>query len=322
MAIIWALFVRVFAGEPFPKNSQIIVTSCADIGGASGSSFGFEVRRQQYIPYPASMNRENRLLCFVFPMGMEAYPFLQRVEVRRRWRNGAAVYRQAFFEGRDLLIVRCGVGPAKAAAAIRTLPATPSAIVNVGTAGGLVEVLRRGDLIVARETVLGGDPLSVCAWPEELVEALAAACTKEQAPHRIARLATVKEAVWQREDRERLHALTGAHAVDMESHAIGLEAMKREVPFVSLRVISDDVDAPPFPEKVRLARLWRNPSQFPKGLSNWVRWRIFIGRLRAAVQLLDPVLVRFIREFGRNKPQSGRGCEAIRVKECGSVTKM
>ncbi len=250
------------------------------------------------------MNRENHLLCFVFPMGMEAYPFLQRVEVRRRWRNGAAVYREAFFEGRDLMIVRCGVGPAKAAAAVRALPVRPSAIINVGTAGGLVADVQRGELMVASETVLGDDPLNVCAWSGALAEALAEACRIERMSHRVARLATVTEPVWTRDDRARLHALTGAHAVDMESHVIGLEAMRRGIPFVCLRVISDDVDAPPLPESVQFKSLWRNPRRSPQQLADWVRRRIFLRRLREAVQLLDPVLVRLIRDFGENGPGS------------------
>ena len=248
------------------------------------------------------MNRENHLLCFVFPMGMEAYPFLHRVEVRKRWRTGSAVYREAFFEGRDLLIVRCGVGPEKAAAAVRDLPLNPSAIINAGTAGGLVEGVHRGELLIAAETVPGDDPVGVCVWPEALVEALAAACRKEQVPHRVARLTTVNEPVWHRNDRARLHAVTGAHAVDMESHAMGLEAMKRDIPFVCLRVISDDLDAGPLPRRMQMKGLWRSPARLPKIVSNRVRWRIFMRRFQAAVQMLDPVLVRLIRDFGAKGP--------------------
>ena len=60
----------------------------------------------QYTPV-TTMNSEMRTLCFIFPMSIEAAPFLERVEVIREWSSGKAWRREAFFEGRRLLIVKC-----------------------------------------------------------------------------------------------------------------------------------------------------------------------------------------------------------------------
>lgn len=246
------------------------------------------------------MNRENRSLCFVFAMGTEAHPFLQRVEVLSRRRVGAAVYREAFFEGSMFSIVRCGIGPERAAAAIRNLDRKPAAVISVGTAGALVEDLRFGDIVVAGETVFGDSPGSIVRGSHPLVNALSASCVAAGVRHRIARLATVKAAVFRREHRLELHDLTGAHAVDMETHAMGIEAMNMGVPFAALRVISDDLSSPPLNGRLGLKDPWQNLSELPGLLLEVYRWGRFVRKFHRAVEMLHPVLVRLIRDAKRS----------------------
>jgi len=229
-------------------------------------------------------------------MGVEAYPFLRRVEVTHRRRIGKAVYREAFFEGKTFSIVRSGIGPDRAARAIKNLQIRPSAIVSVGTAGGLVPDLRFGHIIVSSETVSDDSPGSPLAGTDWLVTAAMDSCKKEGVPCMAARLATVRKPVFRREDRESLHRGTGAHAVDMESHAVGLEALRLGIPFVSLRIISDDVDSPALNDRRGFKHIWRNPSDLPKIFSAGFRWWRFVKKFKQAVDLLHPVLVRFIRD--------------------------
>jgi nucleoside phosphorylase len=229
-------------------------------------------------------------------MGVEAYPFLRRVEVTHRNRIGKAVYREAFFEGKTFSIVRSGIGPDRAAGAIKSLQVRPSAILSVGTAGGLAPGLRFGHIVVSSETVSADSPDTPLAWTDWLVTAAVNACKKEGIPFIAARLATVRKPVFRREDRERLHRVTGAHAVDMESHAVGLEALRLGIPFVALRVISDDVDAPPLDDRRGFRHIWRNPSELPERFSAGFRWWRFIKKFKHAVDVLHPVLVRFLRE--------------------------
>ncbi len=242
------------------------------------------------------MNRKIRGPCIVFPMGVEAYPFLRRVEVTHRSRFGKAIYREAFFEGKTFSIVRSGIGPDRAAEAIKNLPIKPSVIVSVGTAGGLVPDLLFGHVIVSSETVSYDSPGTPVAWTDWLVTAAMDACKKEGTPFVAARLATVRKPVFRREDRESLHRSTGAHAVDMESHAAGLEARRLGVPFVSIRVISDDIESPPLDNRRGFKQLWRKPAEAPKRLSAGIRWWRFVRRFKHAVNVLPPVLVRFLRE--------------------------
>jgi len=235
-------------------------------------------------------------------MGMEAHPFLRRVQVLRRWKSGAATYREVFFEGTVFMTVRCGIGPAKASAAVRNLDRRPRAIINAGTAGGLVRDVNFSELVISCETLFGHEPSNVLASSAPLVQTVAAACCSAGLNHRIGRIATVKTPVFSREDREQLHRLTGAQAVDMESHAIGEEASKLGVPFVSVRVISDDLNSPLLPTSRDLKNMLWNPLTVPSELKRFVQWKRFLVNFRKAVQTLHPVLVNLVRTYRKEKP--------------------
>ena len=120
--------------------------------------------------------------------------FFKRVEVLRRWTRNKAVYREAFFEGNSLLIVRSGIGPTRAAAAVQGLEILPSAILSVGTAGGLASDSRIRDIVVASEIVFKDQPDDILKCSEELVRAAASACSSEGLRFRIARIVTSSKA--------------------------------------------------------------------------------------------------------------------------------
>ncbi len=247
------------------------------------------------------MNKKNGPICLAFAMGIEAAPFLHRVETKERWNRGGATYRSVFFEGERLLVIRCGIGPVKAAAAIRNLHVRPRAVISVGTAGALVRELNVKDLIVSAQTThaLAGDRPE--SWSEPLAQALARACRAEGSPHRVARLATSNTAVFERVERERLHESTGAVAVDMESHAVGLEARKLGAAFAALRVISDDLNAPPLPSPKKLKDLWLEPRNATRTLRDMLRWVTFLRQFRSSIRMLPPILVQLIRSSCRGE---------------------
>jgi adenosylhomocysteine nucleosidase len=252
------------------------------------------------------MNRENGSLCLVFPMGMELHPFLHRVEVTGRWTVGRATYRAASFEGCQLVTVRCGVGPVRAAAAVRQLAEKPEAILSVGTAGALVEDLRVGDLVVASKTFLHDAPHESIMCAPDLVETLAEACRQEGRRFTVGGLVTVRDAVFAREHRNRLFRATGALAVDMESHAIGRQAKELGIPFACLRVISDDVHASGLPPKPRFERAWTGPWLLPSMISTTLKRRRFLKKFRKAIEELPPILVRLLRGSEKARAQDSR----------------
>jgi len=230
-------------------------------------------------------------------MGMEAAPFLARVEVRRRWRNGKATYREVFFEGRSVLVVRSGIGPNRAASALDGLPDRPSAVLSVGTAGALADGLRVGDVVAATETISWPNSSLLLPCSDSIAQAIHDACRAEGLTTVPDRIVTVANAVFTRERREQLHEASGAVAVDMESYALAVAAARRGVPFGCLRVISDDLSAPSLPDWPRLKGLWKRPADWRSELAALLRWRFFLRDFRRCVHLLAPVLVRLVRSW-------------------------
>jgi adenosylhomocysteine nucleosidase len=105
-------------------------------------------------------------------------------------------------------------------------------IVSFGIAGALAPLLKAGDLLIATHVVSGEehyrtDPV----WSEALRRALPQAHSVVVAGH--------DQIVSNIDGKRRLFALTGAHAVDMESHIAARLAYKHALPLVVLRAVSD-----------------------------------------------------------------------------------
>ena len=113
-------------------------------------------------------------------------------------------------------------------------PATIRGVISFGVAGGLDPSLKSGDVVVATE-VTAGDGRWFAGLPvsEEQVANFAMG--------RIVRggLAGVEEVVVAQSSKAALRSVTGAAAVDMESHIAAAYAADAGLPFAALRVISD-----------------------------------------------------------------------------------
>lgn len=243
------------------------------------------------------LNRQNTGLCLVFPMGTEAHPFLQRVEVKRRWTVQGAVHREAYFEGKTIRIVRCGIGPKKAARAIGNLDMRPAGIIAIGAAGALVPGLAKGDVVISSGTVSTALPKDPLPCDSELIGRVSAACGAEGKPVRAVRIATVSRPVFSAEARSKLHLLTGAEAVDMESHSMAKEASAMGAPFVALRVISDDFSHSSLARPGKLRDAVPNPTALKDFASRAIHWMMFVREFKATVALLPPLLVRLVRDW-------------------------
>jgi hopanoid-associated phosphorylase len=115
-------------------------------------------------------------------------------------------------------------------------PATIRGVVSFGVAGGLDPSLRSGDIVVATE-VMAGDKswLAGLSLTEQQIASIALG------RRRVVRggLAGVEEVVVGQACKAALRSVTGAAAVDMESHIAAAYAAENDLPFAALRVISD-----------------------------------------------------------------------------------
>jgi hopanoid-associated phosphorylase len=108
----------------------------------------------------------------------------------------------------------------------------PKGIVSFGIAGALAPLLKIGDVIVATHVVHGDERYPADAqWLAALRAKLPRAVPAILAGH--------DQIVSHVDGKRRLFALSGAHAVDMESHIAARTAHRHGIPFVAIRTISD-----------------------------------------------------------------------------------
>ncbi|MGB9616902.1 MAG: hypothetical protein ACPL7J_06225 [Desulfomonilaceae bacterium] len=232
-------------------------------------------------------------------MGMEAAPFLRRLEVLSRVRRGKSTYRKAFFEGAHVLVVRCGIGPSRAASAIRNLDERPAWIVGVGTAGALEDSLRVGQIVISARIVCAEESARSYQADPVVMDTLCKGCERAHAAYRVGTIASSRTPVFDRRGRHDLRRKTGALAVDMESYWLAQEAERFGIPFAALRVISDDIAAPPLPEYTDWRSLARSPLDLIRRIPPYLRWRTFLRDFRAAIEELPPALVEALRCWNR-----------------------
>ena len=168
-------------------------------------------------------------------------------------------------------IVETGTGQKRASAAVSEVIATrqPQWVVSTGFAGGLHEELRRGHFLMADSIAHEASDQTLSVGLTMDKGSLAASPGVHAG-----RLLTVDRLVRSPQEKRTLGEQHGALACDMESFAIAQACVDRKVKFLSVRIISDEVDEALPPELARLldqkttaaqlgaaaAALWNRPS--------------------------------------------------------------
>jgi adenosylhomocysteine nucleosidase len=191
----------------------------------------------------------------VVAMADEAEPFLAQAQVTGPPTPvGGSVQHLLVLAGRTVLLVRSGIGLVNAATAATAALAVarPGVMVSAGTAGGLGTDVRVGDVVVSSETLysnadatgfgytLGQVPGMPERYPSDprLITAAAAATTPD--------IPTRTGLVVSSDSFITAHIVDGIRAqfpqalsTDMESTALSQVAHLFDIPFVSVRGISD-----------------------------------------------------------------------------------
>ena len=160
-------------------------------------------------------------------------------------------------EGRDVVLVRSGVGKVFAGICAQTLILKygVEAIINSGVGGTLTEELHIGDVALSSacvqhdmDTTPVGDPyglisgINMIELPADaaMTAAFDRVCTEAGVNHRIGVIATGDQFVHTQERRDWIRKQFGAVAVEMEAASIAQVCYVNNIPFVSIRVISDE----------------------------------------------------------------------------------
>lgn len=196
----------------------------------------------------------------------------------------------------------CGVGPGNARRATRALlSANVAGLVSWGTAGGLSPAAAAGSCVVP-DGVIGPDAAfeTDAQWCERIAASARSVPVHRGALYSCGELASATTA------KARLHAETGAFAIDAESGAVAEVASRARVPFVCIRAVVDGADMTlpgfavdglddqGFPSAAKmLAALLRRPAELaavPGLLSSFNSARRTLANIRrdAGPRLLGP----------------------------------
>jgi adenosylhomocysteine nucleosidase len=163
-------------------------------------------------------------------------------------------------------------------------------IVSFGIAGALVPLLKIGDVVVATHVVHEDERYPTDPqWTQIIRAKLPRAVPGVIAGH--------DQIVSHVDGKRRLLALTGAYAVDMESHIAARLAKRRGIPFVAIRTISDAANRglPPAAQlplkpsgRIRLGRVLVSVASEPSQIPDLMRTSREAGRaLRALLRCRD-----------------------------------
>jgi hopanoid-associated phosphorylase len=171
-------------------------------------------------------------------------------------------------------------------------------VLSFGLAGGLAPDLKPGDIVVATHVMAGTEHHDASFdWQEAMASKLEGAVRLHRGL-----IAGVDRVLSKSADKTALHAISGALAVDMESHIAAAYAQRQGLPFAALRAISDpatrslpdiaadtltpdgDVDL----GKV-LGGLLRRPGQLPDLVAAGIDSRRAFASLRRVRGLLGPL---------------------------------
>lgn len=174
---------------------------------------------------------------------------------------GALTYVTGTLSGKEVVIAKCGIGKVNAAICAQTMCLTfhPTLIINTGVAGATSPDLTVYDAVIATalvehdmDTTPFGDPAGLLNLGEENLVEIPVEESLYKALRTVAQgvglhaecgvVASGDQFISSYEQKQRIQALFGAVACEMEGAAIAHTCYMARVPFCVLRVISDSAD--------------------------------------------------------------------------------
>jgi len=164
---------------------------------------------------------------------------LKTARTRERLTYKGAAFFRVSLQGREILLVKTGIGPKKAFHAARHLldMGTPAMVIAAGAAGALDPALRIADIVVPRNIIsLTGPP---CACHVETSQKACAAAAQAGLSVSRGDCLSTNHFVNLRAAKAALFSRTRAQIVDMESAALASALSHAGVPLISVRAVSD-----------------------------------------------------------------------------------
>ena len=171
----------------------------------------------------------------------------RRMTVKGQFKAGHADVWSGNWEGANIVLARTGMGKNCALSAFDEILKTvrPSLVLSIGYAGGLGFKLKIGDLVIPDSIIeLSSNNSYVnkhAVSQQQLVLLEKLDFPKNISIHR-GSLITVNQVICDSVVKKELGSRYNALAVDMETSALIAHATKNNIPFISIRSISDTVE--------------------------------------------------------------------------------
>jgi adenosylhomocysteine nucleosidase len=177
-------------------------------------------------------------LVVLFPLALESGGLVDRMTDVVTTRCASFTERAGLLDGRRMVVCESGVGCRAAAQATADIIQVyrPTWIVSAGFAAALDPHLRRGQIIMP-DTLVDEQQRTIEVGFQMDPAVLAATPSLH-----VGRLVTIDHMVRQRQEKERLAATYQAIACDMETVGVAEVCRQQQVRFLSVRVISDQLD--------------------------------------------------------------------------------
>ena len=223
--------------------STLVLTSCGS--GASSADSG------------ASGNR----IGIIGAMEEEVATIKEHMTDKKETTVAGMVFCEGKLDGKDVVVVKCGIGKVNAGVCTQTLIDRFSAdsVINTGVAGSLDADIDIGDIVVSTDAVqhdfdltpIGyapgelDSPKTVAISADEKMREKAVAAVKEIASDVSVfegRVCSGDQFLASREQKERIVSTFGGMCCEMEGAAIAQVCSLNDTPFVIIRAISDKAD--------------------------------------------------------------------------------
>jgi adenosylhomocysteine nucleosidase len=167
----------------------------------------------------------------------------QAMNISDRIRLGKSEAWPGKWKGKNIVLVRTGVGKQRAAeAALKTIEQFfPDRLLSIGYAGGLVPNLEVSDLIVA-EQIVDVESSAEFVPDQQWLQMAQNASTPENCKVISGKLVTADKVIHSPQDKKEFGERLSAEAVEMETSAIAKVVADNNLPFLSVRAISDSVE--------------------------------------------------------------------------------
>lgn len=173
----------------------------------------------------------------VAAMPIEVAPLLARLKNPRTYRGPRWSISEGECSGKVVAVVVAGMGEASARRGVEVLVAghRPRWVVSAGFGGALDPDLRRYQFVLASRVLVASGGLPAIEADARLPGPEGVAY-----PVRPGVIVTLDRILRTAEEKAELRARTSADVVDMETYAVASFCAERSIPFVGLRVVSDE----------------------------------------------------------------------------------